>query len=363
MNADFIPAPPEPSPVSNRFLQPFDLGVEKLLDAVQARADFKVDGSGLTVAVLDTGLRTTHECFTGRVLETRNFLAMGSEDDLDVSDTHGHGTNVTGIIAADADDERSGIAPRANIVALKVIPAPTFVTVQNALLWVNENAERLGITVVNLSLGSPDTNFLDDVEAVQQYPEMLRILESLASKKIAVVVAAGNSYFRFQKEGMSVPAIFRSVISVGAVYDDSFGRKSYRDGSEAVSTHLDQITPFTQRLSKETSSECYTDIFSSGGSVVSAGSESDTASSKQDGTSQAAPSIAGLILLMQEYYKRLRGELPPIPLLQEVLRATSTWILDADRAEDNVLHTEKRFPRANARQSLRALHKALQTQE
>lgn len=355
-----IPSPNPPKSIQPNLFSPLDLEVDRLLEAPKARSTFNVDGSGLAVAVLDTGLRVSHKCFLNRVVETRNFTSDdGGKIDV-VTDRNGHGTNVTGIIAAGTSDERRGIAPKANIVALKVLPAPSLDPILQALQWIYDNSEKHNITVANLSLGVPGVNYQDDSEAKNNFPELTKLLDALMSKRVAVVVAAGNSYFDFQQEGMSLPAIFRQVISVGAVYDASFGSRSYVDGATANSTHADQITPFSQRLSKESSPDCYTDVFSPGGAATSAGANHDDDTSIQDGTSQAAPTVAGTILLMQQYFQRLKGIRPPIPLLQDLLRATSTWIIDGDDEDDNVKHTEKKFPRINVYQSLVALHRAIQ---
>lgn len=53
------------------------------------------------------------------------------------------------------------------------------------------------------------------------------------------------------------------------------------------------------------------------------------------------------------------GQLPPIELLQDVLRSTSTWIVDGDHEEDNVPHTNKKFPRVDTFESLVALDRAI----
>lgn len=356
----WIPEPPPPRSVSRSLFTTFDLEIDALLGAPKARASFDVDGSGLAVAVLDTGLRVSHKCFAGRVADARNFSAQGSTND--VSDTNGHGTNVTGLIAAGTQDERRGIAPGASIVALKVLPAPNFQPILDALTWVLDNADRLGISVANLSLGAPGVNLADDTQVRAEQPELAAVLRQLHARRIAVVVAAGNDYKAFEAEGMSVPAIFREVISVGAVYDTSVGERHYASGASAFSTHADQITPFTQRLSKQTSPECYTDVLSAGGAATSAGAEADDATSIQDGTSQAAPTVAGVVLLMQQHHKRMTGELPPVPLLQDVLRSTSRWLVDGDDEDDNVKHTGKKFPRANAFESMVALDRAIKLQ-
>jgi subtilisin family serine protease len=353
-----IPEPTPPKIVPTNLFSTFDHEIDALLGAPRARSSFNVDGAGLAVAVLDTGLRVSHKCFSGRVAESRNFVAADGEDPTDVTDTNGHGTNVTGLIAAGTNDERRGIAPGATIVALKVLPANTLAPIMNALNWIDDNEQRLGITAVNMSLGVPGINLLEDTGARAELPELAEALKKLHDKRIAVVIAAGNDYKEFEKEGMSIPAIFREVISVGAVYDASVGPRHYQSGASAFSTHADQITPFTQRLSKQKSPDCYTDVMSAGAAATSAGANADDATSVQDGTSQAAPTVAGVILLLQQHYKRLTGELPPVPFLQEVLRSTSKWIVDGEE-DDNVINTGQSFPRISAFESMVALDRAV----
>lgn len=91
-----------------------------LMRAALARSTHSVNGSGLTAAVLDTGLRTTHTDFTGRVVAQRNFTTDDDGNPAIVTDGNGHGTNVAGIIAA-GGAVHTGIAPNANIIPLKVL--------------------------------------------------------------------------------------------------------------------------------------------------------------------------------------------------------------------------------------------------
>jgi subtilisin family serine protease len=357
MKSYIIPLPKPPRIIPASFVTTFDLEVDSLLGVPKARNNFQVDGAGLAAAILDTGLRVTHECFHGRVAAMHNFTAEGTGPE-DVTDTNGHGTNVAGIVAAGTLDERRGIAPGARLVPLKVLPAGLDV-IAAALRWVGEHAEQHGITVANLSLGVPGVNMQNDATARTEQGALHQEIVRLTGRGIAVVVAAGNDYKEFEKEGMSLPAIFRECISVGAVYDASVGSRQYASGATAFSTHADMITPFSQRLAKDSSPDCFMDVLSAGGSATSAGAASDTATSTQDGTSQAAPTIAGIILLMQQFHLRKTGRLPPVELLQEVLRSTSTWIIDGDDEDDNVQNTGKKFPRVNAFESLVALDKAI----
>jgi subtilisin family serine protease len=351
----FIPSPTKPRIVPTAMFTAFDLEVDTLLGVRRARNSFQVDGTGLSAAVLDTGIRITHKCFVGQITEVRNFTEESGSNPTDVTDFNGHGTNVAGLIAAATSDERRGIAPGAKLIPIKVLPAASMEPILSALKWILDNAGRLNITVVNMSLGVPGVNFRDDSAVRQVYSELHTLLAQLNANRIAVVVAAGNDYYQFQQEGMSVPAIFREVISVGAVYDASVGRREYLSGAVAETTRADQFTPFSQRLSVELSAECFTDVFSAGGGATSAGATDDNATSVQDGTSQAAPTVAGVVLLLQQHYKRLTGNLPPVSLLQQVLRSTSTWLADVETASDNVKNSGRSYPRVNAFESLAAL--------
>ncbi len=87
-----------------------------LIRVGEARTAYSVDGSGLAVAVLDTGIRATHRDFTGRVIAQRNYTTDNGGDDANAADGDGHGTHVSGIVMANGTHQ--GIAPGANVVAL-----------------------------------------------------------------------------------------------------------------------------------------------------------------------------------------------------------------------------------------------------
>jgi subtilisin family serine protease len=363
LNDFYIPEPTPPKPLSATELVAFDIEIDALIRAPQARTRFQVDGAGLCAAVLDTGLRATHECFSGRVVPGGNFTTQDNGDKTRVDDYNGHGTNVAGIIVGGTNDARRGIAPGAKVVPLKVLPGGMEGIVK-ALEWVRDNQAKHQISVANMSLGVPDTNFIDDAAVAMQQPRLVSILSQLRAMHVPVVIAAGNDYFRFQTEGMSFPAILRQSFAVGAVYDASVGERNYGSGASAFVTQADQFTPFSQRLSQEVSPECYTDIFGPGASATSAGHRNDNDTSVQDGTSQAAPTIAGVILLLQQFYRRTTGALPPVDLLSDCLRSSGKWLVDADvPSVDNVRNSGRTFPRVDAFQALATLHKKLQLRQ
>lgn len=333
--------------------------VDNLVRASEARQLFKVDGKGLTVAVLDTGLRTTHVDFAGRVVNQRNFTADNGGDPGNASDGQGHGTNVAGIIAAGAIHK--GMAPAANVIPVKVLSntgGGSFQGILDGLKWVAQNREAHNITAVCMSLGDGGNYQSDETFAAD---EMRVVIADLRARNVAVVVAAGNDYFTHNsQQGMGYPAIFRDTVSVGAVYDFDEGGFSYSSGAQAFSTAPDRITPFSQRLHPKVSATCRTDIFAPGAPVTSSGINSDEGESVQHGTSQATPVTVGVLLLMQQYFKDRTCQLPPVDKLETWIRDSGVKIHDGDDEQDNVLHTGLDFIRLDAVKALEAVRRDLQ---
>ncbi len=357
--ADRRLSPPElPVQFSKKQISLLDAEVDSLIRTLKARNAFGVTGTGLAAAVLDTGLRVTHRDFAGRVPAGRNFTPDNGADPTNFSDGQGHGTNVAGIIAAGAI--HVGIAPGAAIVPLKVLRnqnGGSFQWVLEALDWVLAEHANHGISVVSMSLGDSSNDDDDSVHSMD--PVRDRILR-LRALRIPVVVAAGNDYFTFKAEGMGYPAILTETISVGAVYDASEGPFAYQSGAEAYSTAADRLTPFSQRLHESTNTRTRTDIFAPGAPVTSSGIDSDEGESVQQGTSQATPVVTGVVLLMQEFFKRTAGDLPPVDVLVECLRNGAVKIHDGDDEDDNVPHTKKQFLRIDAFGALEAVRRKLQ---
>jgi subtilisin family serine protease len=338
-----------------------------LIRVPEARKEFNVSGDGLAAAVLDTGLRASHVDFHRRVPVQVNFTGDNGGRHDDAADGQGHGTNVAGIIAAREEPrspgaprgEHTGVAPAAAVVPMKVLSNSgrgDFVWVEQALAWVVANHAKYGISIVNMSLGAG--NNPDSDATLADDPIRARIRE-LRALRIPVVVAAGNDYFRWKDQGMSFPAILRETVSVGAVYDANVGSRRYLSGAVAHNTARNRITPFSQRLHESRAPMTRTDIFAPGAAVTSSGINNDRGESVQEGTSQAAPMTAGVILLMQEYHRRVRGQLPSVDELETWLRAGAMQILDDCSGCDNVPHTRLSFGRIDAVGALQAMKAAI----
>lgn len=323
-----------------------------LIQVNRVRQAYGVDGSGLAVAVMDTGLKTTHVDFAGRIAIKLNFTSDYGSDPFTVADGHGHGTNVTGIVAANG--KHVGMAPAADICAIKVLTNTggigSLQKVKEALIWIANNHDDYNISVVNLSFGDGRNHLEHELDGIQ---EQIRILRE---KRVAVVAAAGNSFFSHKsKQGMSFPAIFPETISVGAVFDGNIGFVEYRDGSRAVSTAARRIAPFSQRLHASVGDIFRMDLFAPGASLTSTGTFSDVGTSVMDGTSQATAVTSGVILLMQEYYLRSHGEMPEVDDIERWLRIGSVTINDGDDEEDNVKNTKLDYPLLDAWRAFQAM--------
>ena len=186
-----------------------------------------MDGSGMVVAVLDTGLDTDHAAFAVdpkspavvrgdideilsadtlqaqrlvRDLSSSSVYLSGkvpyvfdyADHDTDVNHHGGsdHGTHVAGIVAANpADGSVTGVAPQAQLMILKVFPDGSTGANSDDILAALEDCVTLGVDVVNLSLGSPaGFTYRSDLLSTME------VYDRLAKAGIIVAAAAGNEY-------------------------------------------------------------------------------------------------------------------------------------------------------------------------
>ena len=146
-----------------------------------------IDGSGQSIAVLDTGIDAALPDFGGRVIGGVDF----SGENNPYQDSFGHGTFVAGLAAgngASSGGIYKGEAPNANLVAIKVSGASGAVvtsTVIKGVDWAVANKNTFNIRVLNMSLGT------SALESTTTAP-LNAAVERAWAAGIVVVVSAGN---------------------------------------------------------------------------------------------------------------------------------------------------------------------------
>ncbi|BCJ38230.1 hypothetical protein Athai_57330 [Actinocatenispora thailandica] len=244
-------------------------------------------GSGVTVAVLDSGVNAQHRQLAGRVEAGTDLVrGKGTAD----TDCNGHGSMVAGIIAAKRVDGSGfyGVAPQATILPIRIAEdTEKFQNGSPRIAAAIRYAVDHGAGVVNMSLTTDDT------------PQLRSAVAYAHQHQVVLVAATGNA----GKDEPTYPAAYPDVIAVGGV--DSSGA---HDGESETGAWVDLAAP-----SKDI--------------VAPAGTGSGYL--QENGTSFAAPVVAGTAALIRAY----RPELTPDQVLTR-LEATADH--PADGRDDKV---------------------------
>lgn len=230
-------------------------------------------GAGVTVYVIDTGIRISHKDFGGRAGYGWDFV----DNDRTASDANGHGTHVAGTTVG----TRYGVAKRAKVVAVRVLDAKgagTTAQVIAGIDWVTRHARKPA--VANLSLGGYASTQLDAA-----------VRNSIASG-VSYTVAAGNEGL---PAGLYSPARVPQAITVGA---------GDRKDTRAVFSNWGSGL----------------DLFAPGVAITSDSSASDTATATLSGTSMAAPHAAGAAALYLAKHPKATPAQVSRALVQQAVR-------------------------------------------
>lgn len=254
-------------------------------------------GAGQTVAVLDTGVETTHPAFAGRVAQeacfsttstanggSQSLCPNGQAEQIGGNAARGctagvrgcdHGTHVAGIVLGDGGGVR-GMAPGADLMAVQVFSrfnstsscngsAPCVLAYTSdqirGLEHVLAQAENFDIAAANMSLGGGQNTSVCDTDVRKETIDALRALG------IATVIASGNNGF---SDAVSTPGCISTAITVGS------------------STKTDTLSGFSN-------SADMVDLLAPGSGISSA--VFGGGSGIKNGTSMAAPHVAGAFAL------------------------------------------------------------------
>lgn len=247
-----------------------------------------VDGSGVTVVVIDTGVADLPE-LDGALVHQQNLSAAPDE-----GDQYGHGTFVAGLVHA--------TAPGARIISIKLSDASGAVDVTQvlaALSWVVAHKEAWSIDVVNLSFGN------DSRQSAATSP-LNYAVQKVWDAGIVVVASAGNLGGRAGT--VTKPADDPLVISVGASDDagtprrgdDSLASYSSRGPTQDGLTKPDLVAPGTRVVSLRAPG--------STAEQANPAAHVGTAHLRGSGTSFAAPIVTGTVALMLDANPRLEPD-------------------------------------------------------
>jgi subtilisin family serine protease len=253
--------------------------------------DRGLDGSGVRVGTIDTGVDATHPDLRGKVLAWRDFVA-GRPAPYDDS---GHGTHTAAtIVGGGAGGPPIGVAPGARLVVAKALDEDGRARVSTLLAagqWIADPdgnpATADAPSVISASWAAPDRGTMDALHA------LVRRWRDLG---IVPVFAAGNAGTR---RGVEVPGAWPEALAVGAL-----GVGGRVAGFSSRDTALPAGTPLKP------------DLVAPGVDVVSARAGGGYAS--RTGTSMAAPHVAGVVALLRQAAPRM-----PARALENLLRATA----------------------------------------
>ncbi len=315
------------------------------------------DGTGWTVAILDTGVDKTHSFIGGRVVAeacfstTNAFLntdsvcpggveestAIGSGVNCDATDPSltnancNHGTHVAGIASGNGASF-SGVAPGSNIIAIQVFskfndasscsprPAPCVAAFRSdqikGLEHVLSLTGTLNIASVNMSLGGGSfTSFCDGSESLRKIA-----IDNLRAVNVATVIASGNGG---SSDSISTPACISTAVSVGST------------------TKSDSISSFSNRAD-------FLSLMAPGSSINS--SVPGGGFQFFNGTSMATPHVAGAWAVLKQA-SAAQGQEGSVNEILSALQSTGTLIQDSD--------TGINYPRINVDDALDVLQMPL----
>ena len=256
------------------------------------------DGSGITVAVLDTGIDPFHPAFAGIHVVQRNFTEEGDDD------TNGHGTHCAGtIFGQDVDGLRIGVARNIDKALIgKVLGqgGGTSATIARAIQW----AFGEGANVISMSLGIDFPGLVDrwvtrgldprpaTSRALEQYRNNINMFSALAElikqqslfgQGCILVAASGNESRRPDFEiAVAPPAAAEDILAIGALGNGPNGLEI----ADFSNTQVDIAAPGVRVLSAEAGSSGLVSL---------------------NGTSMATPHVAGVAALWAQKQQELNG--------------------------------------------------------
>jgi subtilisin family serine protease len=273
--------------------------------------NYALSGDGVHAYVLDTGIRSTHVEFTGRIGTGTDFVGDG----FGTEDCYGHGTHVAGILGG----TRFGVAKHVTLHSVRVLDCDGTGPLSDVIAgidwvtgdWTENHAGEPA--VVNMSLGGSYSLTLNQAVA-----------GSIAAG-LTYVIAAGNALPGHAPVDACTqsPASVPSALTVGST---TIGLAPSGIGADG------QVVDY--RSSFSDFGACV-DLYAPGSGVTSAYNTSDTATAVFSGTSMATPLVAGVVANYLSYF----GVTAPSVVATDVLGvATEQVVLGSGVVNNRLLY-------------------------
>lgn len=254
-------------------------------------------GTGQTICVIDSGINYSHPdlggCF-GNNNPSSNCKVLGGydfvNDDSNPMDDNGHGTHVSGIIAANGTI--NGIAKNSKLIAIKACNSGGSCSgddIQAGINWCSGNATTYNITVISISIGADcDDNPELCYSTYCNSDSLASAVNNAVGKNISVVIASGNDG---NSTAVSSPACIQNATTVGS------------------STKSDGMSSFSNRWNNQS----LLMLLAPGGDGSVSGSINSTAGPTSGscagqgqymvcaGTSMSTPHVSGAIALIKQF--------------------------------------------------------------
>src|SRR5215213_4163877 len=323
--------------------------------AASAAGRGAIDGAGIGIAILDSGIDANHAQFAPASSRIRASVDFTGENRTD--DPYGHGTFVAAAAAGGgaAGAEYTGIAPGVSLLNVRVLNRlgeGTVETVLAGLDWVAAHARQYNIRIVNLSLG---TRAVDSYK----YDVLCRAVRGLSNSGILVVVAAGNNGKNALGQriygAIHSPGIEPSALTVGAsntfqtngrsddgvaTYSSRGPTRSYWIDEDGVTHHDNLLKPdMVAPGNKLVSAQARNNLLVLTNPLLNASGLLTDPSKKMmsmSGTSVATPIVSGTAALMIQLNPKLTPNMLKAFMEYSAQKLNGSGVLDQGAGQLNI---------------------------
>jgi len=289
-----------------------------LVNTLRVRGSFNLTGKNIGVCVLDTGVNYSLSYLGGglgkKILTGYDYV----NSDTDPMDDNGHGTHVAGIIASNGS--LIGIAPEANIIALKVLDSGgggSVSDVINGIQWCIDNSTFYNISVITMSLSCGTFDSACDSSITCNSNLLKAVVNEAVGKNISVIASTGNNGDGTMSSGnfthIGAPACLSNITAVGAINDDfniaSYGNRNNLTWLMAPGTNIKSL--------RYNNNVCSTSCTCSGDFMTCSG------------TSMSAPHVAAAYAILLQYLRDENNSIMKNNQLKYVLNITGINVLDS----------------------------------